>query len=393
MDNYTVSSSPILCVSTLATALDLSVRDLREALCIPVDQRYELDLLPKSDGSKRKVYKPHHKIRLIQRRINKRILSKSTVVKWPNYIYGSIPNTTTSSGSEIKKDYVTCAGIHCEAKSVLRIDVKDFFNNIHYGQIYDIFKNLFHYSEEVSEILTDLCMRNNALPQGGLTSGYLACLCLYDVEPIAVKRLRNKNLKYTRFVDDIVVSSHNANYDFSFANKLICEMLHSKDLPVNDDKTIIQRISSESIIIHGLRITFKQPRLPVGEAKNIRAAVHNIEKLAAQPGIRTTNSYRKAYNRCVGRVNKLSRVKSNQHKILLNRLSDIKPLATYSTVERTKSRVRKLEKDYENLHTTYWYKVRYFKTQERLNTIQRNFPNIAKYLRERLKKIKPYYNN
>lgn len=334
---------------------------------------------------------PTIKLWLVQRRINKRIFSRSSVVDWPSYIYGSIPNSVDKDGKETRKDYVSCAGIHCGAKSVLRVDVKDFFNNIHFDVVEKIFSDLFRYPEEVSDVLARVCIHNNSLPQGGLTSGYLACLCLYDVEPDIVRRLKNKGLKYTRFVDDITISSEFAGYDFSFAKKLVFDMLHSKDLPVNENKTNIQRLSTEPIMVHGLRITYKEPRLASDEVRKIRAAVRNIEKVAMHPGYRTTNSYKKDYNRCMGRVNKLARVKHKQHQNFVARLSKIKPLPSRAAVKRAKSMVRRLQHDYTHQVKSYWYKKRYYQAHERLNIIHRSFPNIASLLRLRLKNIKPEY--
>lgn len=391
MINYNVISDPIGSVPNLAAALDLQVKDIREVLCIPPNDKYELKHQPKADGSERKVYKPHHKVRRVQRKINKRIFSLPSVIQWPSYIYGSIPNSVNSQGEETRKDYVSCAEVHCGAKSVLRVDVKDFFENIHFDVVEKIFSELFNYPEEVADVLARLCIHENRLPQGGLTSGYLACLCLHDLEPELVRRLGNKGLKYTRFVDDITISSKSSLYDFSFAKKLVVDMLHSKDLPVNEEKTSVQRMSTDPIMVHGLRVMYKEPRLPSDEVRKIRAAVRNIEKVAANPGYRLTNAYKRDFNKCMGRVNKLARVKHKQHRTFINRLSKIKPLPSKEAVIRAKSMIRRLEKDYPGKSGSYWYKKKYYQAHERLNVIKRSYPTVSEILREKLKGIKPEY--
>ncbi|WP_215822881.1 reverse transcriptase family protein [Cobetia sp. 4B] len=391
MNNYKIKGSVIASPQNLAKALNLTLEEINAANALSTEKRYKEKNLPKADGNFRKIYKPNHRIRTIQRRLNKRIFSSSNVIEWPSYLYGSIPNTIGDDEIEMKKDYVTCASIHCQAKSVLKIDVKDFFDNIHSDLIFNIFIKLFKYPQEVAELLTDLCTYKNKLPQGGLTSSYLACLSLFDVEPDVVKRLENKDVKYTRFVDDITISSQHPNYDFSFAKKLVFDMLHSKDLPINEAKTTVQRLSSAPILVHGLRISFKEPRLPPEEARQIRAAVRNIEKLSKHPDYRTSNAYKKDYNKCIGRVNKLARVKHIQHKKLISRLRKVKPLPNRQAVIRARSMIRQLEHIYPTHLHDYWYKKKYFQAHERLNIIQRSFPNIAKTLRFKLKTIRPQY--
>lgn len=204
-------------------------------------------------------------------------------ISWPSYLYGSIPNEIRKDSNNqevISKDYIACARNHCMAKSLMKLDISNFFDNIHQDHVYSIFKNLLKYPDDVSEVLTKLCCYKGNVVQGALTSSYIASAVLFDVEPLLVKRLHRKNLVYTRLVDDITVSSNKKQYDFSYAQSLIVEMLHSKDLPVNNNKTIIKYVSTEPLIVHGLRINFKEPRLPADEVSRIRASVKNLELLA-----------------------------------------------------------------------------------------------------------------
>src|SRR3546814_1107219 len=90
--------------------------------------------------------------------------------------------------------------------------------------------------------------------------------------------------------------------------QIIQDMLFSKALPINEHKVKRSTISTEALTVHGLRICFDTPRLPADEVGRIRAAVKTIELLAAEGRFRESISYRRSYNRCMGRVNKLKRV-------------------------------------------------------------------------------------
>ncbi len=378
-------------IAGLCEALDISQVELNEALALPAEERYRRREVPKKDGSIRVVHNPHYLVRKIQRRINKRIFSDSNIISWPDHIFGSIPNDELSESAAADKDYVNCARQHCGAKSVLTLDIRDFFDNIHREQVFGIFSKFLKYSKTVSDVLADICCKDGAIVQGALTSSYIATLCLYESEGNLVRRLRYKNLVYTRFVDDITISSKVANYDFNYALSLAEDMLNGAGLPINSQKTKIQYVSMRPLIVHGLRVDFDQPRLPPDEPRRIRAAVKNLELLAAGPGYRASHAYRKDFNRCMGRVNKLGRVGHSQHFVLLNRLRKILPLPSHMDIERVEKIIARLKKDMgrPNYSETYWFKKRYYAASERLGILKRSFPKKADELRKELKEIRP----
>lgn len=385
-----VSTGSIASAGALCAALDLSAAELNVALALSPEERYQQREIPKKDGSTRVVNNPHFAIRKIQRRINRRIFANKDVIRWPDHIFGSVPNDTSSS-SAAAKDFVNCARQHCGAKTILSVDIKDFFNNIHISQVESIFLNFLKYSLQVSQILANLCCKGEHLVQGALTSSYIATLCLFETEGRLVQKLRYKNLTYTRLVDDITISSKIANYDFSYALRQIENVLHEAGLPLNLGKTRVQNASMSPLIVHGLRVDFAQPRLPPDEPRKIRAAVKNLELLAESPGYRASRAYRKDFNRCLGRVNKLQRVEHSQHFVLLNRLRKILPLPSHNDIVRGTKIVERLVNDAKkpNYKDTYWFHKRYYVASERIAILKRSFPRVANELRIQLRTIKP----
>ena len=384
----------IATIDALCVTLSISLEELQQALSMPVEDRYAAPKkeLFKSDGTPRVAYKPHHLIRKIQRRINKRILGQEGYIDWPDHIFGSVPNKKLPNGEVLAKDYVNCARQHCMARSILKMDVKDFFDNIHMNLVFDVFKSFLNFSDVVSKVLANICCRGDFVVQGGLTSSYLACLCLFDVESAVVLRLKNKGLTYTRLIDDITVSSKRSGYDFSFAKQIIEDMLFSKDLPVNTKKTAIYNHSSAPLMVHGLRVSHIEPRLPSSEVRKIRAAVKDIEILAGDHLYRITHAYRHDFNRVMGRVNKLKRIGHLQHGNLKGRMLKCYPLPSFKDITRARLAVERIERDYCEKRDSYWYKRRFYRAHERLNLLKRSFPDSASELRERLRGLGPAYD-
>ncbi|MDO8715120.1 MAG: reverse transcriptase family protein [Polynucleobacter sp.] len=386
------SSESIASLDSLCAALDISRKDLDAALELPGEDRYSQNFLDKKDGSKRTVYNPHYLIRKIQRRINKRIFSNESIIKWPDHIFGSIPNQKNDDDELITKDYISCARLHCASKSILTLDIKDFFDNIHQIYVEEVFRDFLKYSEDVSLALANICCLDSHLVQGALTSSYIASLVLFDIEGETIRKLERKKLVYTRLVDDINISSKVSDYNFSYAKNLVEEMLTTKGLPVNPDKTAIQYVSSKPLTVHGLRVAFNEPRLPADEVRRIRAAVKNIETLAQEASYKTTHSYRKDFNRCMGRVNKLKRVGHNQHTPLSARLIKVLPLPSKKDLDRVEIIVKRLEADSSTKRDTYWYWRRFYLAHERLTILNRSFPRVTSELRARLRPLRPKYD-
>ena len=384
-----ISKNSISSRENLCKLLRVSDEFLASVMALSPEDRYtKKEHVKKAGGISRPIYNPHRFLRKLQKRINIAIFSNHYVIRWPHFIYGSVPNQKNNDAYD-SKDYVSCAGRHCGAKSLLKVDVSSFFDNIHQDIVFSIFSKFLKYDEDVSRILTDLCCHNSHLVQGGLTSSYIASLCLYDVEGDVVERLNRKGFIYTRLVDDITVSSKSLNTDFTYALKIISDMLTAKDLPINEGKTKVFRTSTEPLTVHGLRVSFNTPRLPADEVGRIRAAVRNLESLAVQPGYRTSHGYRHDYNRCMGRVNKLLRVGHNQHEPLLARLNSIKPLPSRRDVNRAKDMVARLEKDFDAKRHTHWYKSRFHRVMERLIVLNRVYDITSKQLRSKLRRLKP----
>jgi RNA-directed DNA polymerase len=376
-------------LESLSKTLGISLAELHEIKNIPSNKRYERIQIPKSDGTSRVVYKPHYKIKKVQRKINSRIFKE--LVIWPDFLFGSVPNHNDTDLS-IKRDYISCASLHCGAKSILKIDIKNFFDNIHKDLVRDIFISFFKFRGVALDFLVDFCVNGEFIVQGALTSSYIASLCLHDIETTVVRRARRKKLVYTRLVDDITVSSKIFDFDFSQIRKHIEDMLADKDLPLNFEKSGVFHNSTKPLVVHGLRVDHHKPRLPSDEVKKIRSSLHNLIGLSEKNNSRTSLAYRKEYNRCMGRIYKLGRMEHEKFDVFLPKILSILPMPSYSDVISCKKDVSSLETSFKNnFHDKDWYSRKYNLVNYRLSILKRSnaFEAIAKELRVRISRVKP----
>ena len=114
---------------------------------------YRIVKIPKRTGGVRTLEIPIQQLKVIQKAINNVILSKFNITKEANaYIK--------------KRSIVTNALPHVGAKTLIKIDIKDFFPSINFKHVYGQFR-YFGYGECVSKYLTLLCVDGNLkLPQG-----------------------------------------------------------------------------------------------------------------------------------------------------------------------------------------------------------------------------------
>lgn len=382
-----VSTEYISSEESLFKALGVTKSFVKEVFCLP--ELYEKKEIQKKDGSIRVVYAPHKKLKAIQRRVIDNILADENIIQWPEYLYGSLKNTTDINGNPITRDYVACASKHSGAKSLLTVDIKNFFDNVHEDIVEELLKEYVSKEQKVVNFLLDLCCHNGCLVQGAPTSSYLANMSLYDVEPKIVRALKRKNLIYTRFVDDITVSTKVSNYDFTYALRVIEAELAKKGLFLNHDKTSIRYAGGAPLTVHGLRVDFHNVRLPAKEVKSIRANVKMIENMARNYKVRTSFHYRSEYARCMGRVNKLKRTGHQKHDYYMGRLKRVQPIPSRSEIEFLKGKINKLVNIHPDKGSTLYYKKQYYWVKESLYVLRRSFPRSADEMMDLLKQYRP----
>ncbi|WP_345870877.1 reverse transcriptase family protein [Shewanella algae] len=265
----------------------------------------------KADGSYRITYDAKPNLKHIHGRIRDVFLKK---VDYPNYLHGSLK----------KRDYLTNANMHVNRKVIISEDVTNFFPSISKRVIHQTWVGVFGFSNEVAELLSELVTFKGALVQGARTSSYLCNLVLWKREADLVLEFSKKGLIYTRYVDDITVS---AKYILSKRQKTIIinrlySILRSIGASPNRSKHKVMPHSGAQTV-HRVNVNRRSPSMSKQVRGQIRAAVHQCEKLYQQKP--DSLEYRKLFNTVMGRVNTMGRMHETVAGQLKVRLSSVKP--------------------------------------------------------------------
>ncbi|WP_020405734.1 reverse transcriptase family protein [Hahella ganghwensis] len=216
------------------------------------------------------------------------------------------------------------ASIHCGKKILISEDISNFYPNTSYEAVKGIWKQCFHFTDNISEVLALLTTFNGELPQGWKTSGYLANLALWKHEPKLVKTLEDNGFSYSRFIDDITVSS--PYFITSETKHFIVSNIYRMLLPSGySPKRTKHDISSREspMEVTSLNVNTKYPTIPKRQRNNIRAMVFQLERLALSQ--RRTHSYYKQWLSLYGKVNRIKSFHEREGEDLQRRMRLIKP--------------------------------------------------------------------
>lgn len=252
-------------IKSLELALGMPEQALRALAKRASSMYFVAKRVPKEDGAQRVLFDTRQPLKKILQRVNSQFLKR---VYYPPYLTGGVPG----------KDYTWSTKLHANAPLVIKEDIRKFFPSVSTEVVFDIWHRFFGFSLDVAELLTLLTTRNGHLEQGSPTSGYLANLALWDVEPRTVSLLVQKCgiTRYSRHVDDICMSSTSmiSAAQMTQAISLVYGMLANKGLSPNRAKHIAMH-AGEPIRILKL-VANRKPSLHKSEQSRVRAAVHGF---------------------------------------------------------------------------------------------------------------------
>lgn len=294
---------PVHSLNALSLALGEPIA-LLQSLAKRASNLYRPVPQKKKDGTIRDTYDAYEPLKRVQRKIVDRFL---TPVRYPDYLHGGIKDMKN------RRSIYSNARVHGKAKTILLQDIKDFFPSITIHHVHHIFSGCLGFSPEVSQLLAQLTTRNDIVPQGASTSGYLANLVFWDVEPSLVVRLRRQGLVYSRFADDITISAART-LEPSALTELVaavtsmlaekgCYQKRSKLHVRKRGQTILAASGYDPLTVTGLSVFNEMPALPKAERKAIRAAVKELEDLVHQGA--AWNEIEPRLRTAMGRVGRL----------------------------------------------------------------------------------------
>ena len=162
---------------------------------VPESRKYTEFSIPKKSGTLRIITAPTTALKILQRKLSQVLYS---VYDPKASVHGFSPN----------RSILTNAKLHLHKRFVLNIDLKDFFDTIHFGRVRGIFiAPPYNLPKEVATVLAQICCFSNKLPQGAPTSPIVSNMVCARLDRQLRWLAEEFKCTYTRYADDITFST------------------------------------------------------------------------------------------------------------------------------------------------------------------------------------------
>ncbi len=263
-----------LCSQTrqdIANLLDIEDSKLRAFLFSKkIKNSYKSFSIKKRNGKLRTIDAPPYSLKLLQQKLLLILESVHTPLPCAHgYIKG--------------RNILSNATSHVDKKFLLNIDLKDFFSQIHFGRIVGMFiAPPFSLGREAAQTIAQLVCLRGVLPQGAPTSPIISNMVCAYLDKAIMSYAKKMHCTYTRYADDITISTDNKNFPSSIAkvtneelviSKKFLNILQNNSFEVNSDKVSL-RSKYERQEVTGL-IVNEKVNVKRQYIKELRAILHH----------------------------------------------------------------------------------------------------------------------
>lgn len=225
--------------SDVADLLEVTDKTLIFLLYRNKGRNYRELKIPKKSGGYRTIHVPISTLKILQKKLSKIIYLVSN------------PKSCVH-GFCLGRDIRSNAQNHIRRKHVVNIDLQDFFNTIEIGRVVGLFMaKPFSLPKGVAVVLAQICCSPlGYLPQGAPTSPVISNMICSRMDGQLGRFARMIRCKYTRYADDITLSSDSTNIPRDLAEvgyvdgkvvvtlgERIVEIINSNDFSINHGKT------------------------------------------------------------------------------------------------------------------------------------------------------------
>lgn len=264
-------------IEDIAKLLEISYdRLVYHLYIVPESQKYKEFSISKKSGHPRTISAPSTALKILQRKLSQ-VLYSVHEPKAP--AHGFLP----------ARSIVTNAKQHLHKRFVLNIDLKDFFDSIHFGRVRGIFiAPPYNLPKEVATILAKICCYSGKLPQGAPTSPIVSNMVCARID--SQLRLLAKELRctYTRYADDITFSTTLPNFSKEIVyaveedkakimlGERLLSVIQSNGFEINEHKVRLQHKSQHQEVT-GLTVN-QFPNVKRDYVRKISSMLHVWEK-------------------------------------------------------------------------------------------------------------------
>ena len=236
-----------------------------------IEKNYKKTVILKKDGNKRIIYEPNYTLKKVQRNILDNVLSGFKVSKYAMaYV----------KGKSVKDNVLP----HVNKRVILKLDIKDFFNNISFMDVYNKVFLEEYFPKQARTVLTYLCTYNEFLPQGAPTSSYISNLIMQDFDEEIGSFCEKNNISYTRYSDDMTFSG---NFNVKMVIFKVKDELKKMGMQLNYDKIHVI-YSNMSQQVTGITVNEK-PQVFKVKRRKIRQEVYYIKKYGLYSHLKRIN--------------------------------------------------------------------------------------------------------
>lgn len=156
------------------------------------------------------------------------------------------------------ENYHSFLSEHINSNYFLRLDISSFFSSIKKEQVQIELEHtleLFSDSDrkKISELICEITLLNDSLPQGACTSPAMSNLVMARVDQRITKYCQAVQVKYTRYADDLLFSSVAFNFKKkTWFVKKVKYILKSKGLKINYSK---MKLAENMLCLNGYKVS------------------------------------------------------------------------------------------------------------------------------------------
>jgi retron-type reverse transcriptase len=197
-----------------------------------------------------------------------------------HWLQGNYEPSISCHGFVKGRSVVSNAQVHTGKKLIIKTDIKDFFPSIHFGRVRGMFtKHPFKFGLQAASTLARICClpvsEGGALPQGGITSPYVANMICRKLDFRLMKLAESRRMVYSRYADDLTFST-NAHVDVEDFLAQVEQVVSDEGFQINQDKTRVMKPSDRQVVTgiilnEGLNVNRRY-------LKRLRAILHNMEQ-------------------------------------------------------------------------------------------------------------------
>jgi hypothetical protein len=260
----------------IADILEISTETLNYYLF--ASKNYKQFSIPKKDGSERIIHAPISNIKIIQKKL---LYILNLVFEPHNDAYGFIKN----------RSILDNAVNHTNKRFILNIDLLNYFPNINFGRVYGYYIKHFGFNKGVATILAKIvCIEdgvNSYLPQGAPTSPILSNMISMKLDNELSNFCQKHYAKYTRYADDITISSDESVFPFIIASRdhfgdvwlhsRISNIIERNGFLINYKKIRLRNYLQRQEVT-GLIVNTKKPNVRRIYIRNLKSVLYKWEK-------------------------------------------------------------------------------------------------------------------